>query len=79
MLIAPATGTYAFRIEGRGGGRLVVEVDGEPIVDLSSLDQATSTPISALLTKGAHAIRVVMVGDEVELARIEISAEQAGP
>jgi len=78
MLIAPTTGAYTFRIEGRGSGRLVVEVDGEPIIELSSLDQPPTTPLSAQLTKGAHAVRVVMIGDELELDGIEVSAAQAG-
>lgn len=77
MLIAPVTETYTFRIEGSGSGRVVVEVDGEPIVELSSLDQPLSKPLSAKLTKGAHAVRVVMVGNDLELDSVEISAGQA--
>ncbi len=73
MLIAPKTATYTFRVEGRGDGRLVVEVDGEPIGELSSLDQAVGVPLNVQLTKGAHAVRVIMVGDELDLDRIEVS------
>jgi hypothetical protein len=73
MLIAPTTGTYQFRVHGRGTGRLVVEVDGEPIGMLSSLVNA---PLTAKLTKGAHAIRVVMVGSELKLDQIEVGADE---
>jgi hypothetical protein len=78
MLIAPATGTYTLRVEGRGGGRLIVEVDGEAIAELSSLEASGRAPLSTKLTKGAHAIRVVMVGSDLELDRIVVSAPQAG-
>jgi len=77
MLIAPVTGIYALRIEGSGTGRVVVEVDGEPIVELSSLDEPRSKLLNAKFTKGAHAIRVVMVGDDLDFDHIEVSAAQA--
>ena len=78
MLIAPTTGTYSFRMQGGGSGRLVVEVDGEPIGELSSLEQAGRAMLSAKLTKGAHAVRAIMVGSELELDHIEVSAGQDG-
>ena len=62
------------RVEGRGGGRLVVEVDGEAIAELSSLEVSAGPPLTAKLTEGAHAVRVVMVGCELELDRIVVSA-----
>lgn len=71
MLTAPTTGTYTFRVQGRGDGRLVMEIDGEPVAELSSLE--TSAPLNAKLTKGPHAVRVVIVGGEPELDRIEVS------
>lgn len=75
MLIAPATAVYPLQIDGSGDGRFVVEVDGEPVVELSSLDESPGTPLALELTKGAHAIRVVMVGSDLELDRIEIGAQ----
>jgi hypothetical protein len=75
MLIAPVTATYSFRIDGQGSGRLVVEVDGESIGEISSLEQSVNSALSARLSKGAHAVRVIMVGSALELDRIEVSAE----
>jgi len=78
MLIAPTTGTYSFRMQGRGSGRLLVEVDGETIGELSSLEQSGGAPLTAKLTKGAHAARVIMVGSALQLDHIEVSAGQDG-
>jgi hypothetical protein len=74
MLIAPTMGTYAFRVDGRGSGSVVVEVDGRAIGELSSLEQSGSVALNAKLTKGAHAVRVIMVGGGLELDRIDITA-----
>jgi hypothetical protein len=73
MLIAPETGTYSIRVEGEGRGRLVIEVDGEPIAEHSSLGEAASAPVAVKLTKGAHALRAVILG-EIELVRIDVGA-----
>ena len=78
MLTAPATGIYTFRVQGRGSGRVVVEVDGEPIAELSALEESGGTPVSMQLTKGPHALRVVMVGGDLELDRVDVSAAEAG-
>jgi hypothetical protein len=78
MLIAPATGAYAFRVEGRGSGRVVVEVDGTAIAELNSLEVSGSSHLTAKLTQGAHAVRIVLVDSGLELDRIEISVPPAG-
>lgn len=76
MLLAPETGSVALRVTGRGTGRVRVEVDGESIGELSSLDPG-GTPLRAELSKGAHALRVVLVDSELELDRIEVGPEPA--
>ncbi len=75
MLIAPTTRSYSFGLQGRGSGRVVVEVDGEPIGELSSLEQTANAPLTVKLTQGAHALRIVMVGTRLELDRIEVRAD----
>ena len=40
-------------------------------------DEPRSKPLNAKFTKGAHAIRVVMVGDDLDFDHIEVSAAQA--
>lgn len=75
MLIAPQTGTFSIRVEGSGRGRVLVEVDGEPVVELASLEAGTAAPVSVKLAKGAHALRVILVGDELELGAIEVGAD----
>ena len=72
------TGTYSFRVHGRGTGRLIVEVDGEPVGELSSLKEAGGAPLTARLAKGAHAVRVLMVGGELELDQISVGMGQDG-
>jgi hypothetical protein len=57
---------------------LIIEVDGEPLATLNSLDETSSVPLRAKLTKGAHAVRVVVVGDELELERVEVGVENLG-
>jgi len=73
MLTAPKTGAFSIRIEGSGTGRLVVEVDGEPVAELVSLEESRGAPVSVKLTKGAHALRVILVGNELELDEIQVS------
>ena len=75
MLTAPRTGTYTVHAYGGGTGRTTVEVDGEPIGEISTLERTVSAPLSVKLTKGAHALRVVMVGSRLELDRIEVSTD----
>ncbi|MGB9338167.1 MAG: hypothetical protein WCB63_02980, partial [Polyangiales bacterium] len=75
MLTAPKTGTYSIRVKGSGTGRLLVEVDGEPVIELGSLEEGTVPPASVKLSKGAHALRVILVGDELGLDEIQVSAE----
>ena len=75
MLTAPKTGTYSIRVKGSGTGRLLVEVDGEPVIELGSLEEGTAPPASVKLSKGAHALRVILVGDELGLDEIQVSAE----
>ena len=72
MLIAPKTGTYTLRVYGRGTGRLVVEVDGDPVAELKSLSSAGDQPVQVMLTQGAHAVRVVTVGSKLEFNRVEV-------
>jgi len=72
MLLAPHTGTYSVQLEGSGDGRWIVEVDGDPIGELSSLGDSESKPLDVMLTEGAHSIRVILVGDDLELRRVAI-------
>ena len=73
MLIAPETGVYTFRIRGKGDGRIVLEVDGEPLAELADLGDVDG-PSSVKLTKGPHAVRLVIVGSGIDVDRIEIGA-----
>jgi hypothetical protein len=75
MLTAPATGKYSIQVKGRGEGRLVIEVDGEPIMEHSSFDQGPAAPRTVQLTQGSHALRVILVGDSLDFDQIEVRAE----
>jgi hypothetical protein len=73
MLVAPKTGTYGLRVYGQGTGRLVVEVDGDPVAELVSLSSSGSQPVHVTLTQGAHAVRVVTLDSAIELDRVQLS------
>ena len=75
MLTAPTTGTYTIRIQGGGVGRMLVEVDGEPVAKLDSVEKAASAPLAVKLTKGAHALRIVVVDGRLDLDRIEVTQD----
>ncbi len=77
MLIAPDAGVYTFQLRGEGEGRIILEVDGEPITELTDVADAHQ-PLPVMLTKGAHALRLVVVGSGIGIERIEIAKEMAG-
>ncbi|MDH3624439.1 MAG: PA14 domain-containing protein [Myxococcales bacterium] len=71
MLIAPSTREYSIQVRAEGEGSLVVEVDGEAAMRFEPVSPPLA-PLRLRLTKGAHAIRVVITGD-VELQSVDIS------
>ena len=75
MLLAPKTGTFGIRIKGSGSGRLILEVDGEPVIELGSMEDGVAAPLRVKLTKGAHALRVVLVGEKIGLDEVQVTSE----
>jgi hypothetical protein len=71
MLIAPKTGSSELVITGSGTGLLQVEVDGQTLGRLKQLGSSEEV-FSLHLTRGAHAVRVVVVGGDLEIQEIEI-------
>jgi len=70
MLVAPAAGDYSVHVKARGDGSLLVEFDGETVLRVTEFEAPVVTT-AVRLTKGAHAVRVVTVGD-VEIQSVEI-------
>jgi len=71
MVIAPTTDTFSLQVEGRGTGSVVIELDGRPVGRFDSL-QGSSPTLPLSMTKGAHALRAVLVGD-VELSQLRVT------
>ncbi len=63
MVIAPERKTYEVQVRARGPGSLILELDGKILAHYESLDGGSLPPRSAEMTQGAHAFRVVAVGD----------------
>jgi len=61
MVIAPDTASYRLRVESSGSGSIIVELDGDPVFEVSS--ESSSDSVLVRMTKGPHAFRVVVVGD----------------
>lgn len=78
MLVASMTGQYTIEVDASAGGSMNVEIDGTVVGTLAASESGADNTFSTVMTKGAHAIRIVNTGGSFEVNRIVFTGQAIG-